>query len=69
MDHYDSLEQIEETFCTFMGLVGEDGTVIVCGEDPRLDVYKRQRTTRPFLDPQRHPFWGSQPWEAWKRES
>lgn len=36
MDHYGSLEEIEETFCTFMGLVGEDGTVIVCGEDPRL---------------------------------
>ncbi len=36
MDHYSSLEEIEETFCTFMNLVGEDGTVIVCGEDPRL---------------------------------
>ena len=36
MDHYESLEQIEETFCTFMGLVGEDGTVIVCGESSHL---------------------------------
>ncbi|MDO4436934.1 MAG: UDP-N-acetylmuramate--L-alanine ligase [Coriobacteriaceae bacterium] len=36
MDHYSSLEEIEDTFCAFMGLVGEDGTVIVCGEDPRL---------------------------------
>ncbi len=36
MDHYSSLEEIEETFCTFMGLVGEGGTVIACGEDPRL---------------------------------
>lgn len=36
MDHYASLEQIEETFCTFMGLVGEDGTVIVCGESSHL---------------------------------
>lgn len=36
MDHYSSLAEIEQTFCTFMGLVGEEGTVIVCGEDPRL---------------------------------
>lgn len=36
MDHYSSLEEIEDTFCAFMNLVGEDGTVIVCGEDPRL---------------------------------
>ncbi|WP_195420345.1 UDP-N-acetylmuramate--L-alanine ligase [Collinsella sp. D33t1_170424_A12] len=36
MDHYESLAQIEETFCTFMGLVGDEGTVIACGEDPRL---------------------------------
>lgn len=36
MDHYESLEQIEETFCTFMSLVGEDGTVIACGENPHL---------------------------------
>lgn len=36
MDHYSSLEEIEETFCTFMGLVGDEGTVIACGEDPRL---------------------------------
>lgn len=36
MDHYSSLAEIEQTFCAFMGLVGESGTVIVCGEDPRL---------------------------------
>ncbi|QWT18044.1 UDP-N-acetylmuramate--L-alanine ligase [Collinsella sp. zg1085] len=36
LDHYSSLEEIEETFCTFMGLVGETGTVIVCGDDQRL---------------------------------
>lgn len=36
MDHYSSLEEIEDTFCAFMNLVGEDGTVIVCGEDPHL---------------------------------
>lgn len=36
MDHYGSLEEIEDTFRAFMELVGEDGTVVVCGEDPRL---------------------------------
>lgn len=36
LDHYGSLEAIEETFCTFMGLVGDEGTVIVCGDDARL---------------------------------
>lgn len=36
LDHYGSLEAIEETFCQFMGLVGEEGTVIVCGDDARL---------------------------------
>ena len=29
-------KEIEDTFCAFMNLVGEDGTVIVCGEDPHL---------------------------------
>lgn len=36
MDHYESLDEIERTFCTFMGLTDEAGAVIVCGEDPRL---------------------------------
>lgn len=36
MDHYNSLEEIEDTFRAFMELVDEDGTVIVCGEDSRL---------------------------------
>ena len=36
LDHYGSLEEIEQTFVKFMGLVGEDGTVIACGDDPRL---------------------------------
>lgn len=36
LDHYASLAEIEETFAQFMGLVGEDGTVIVCGDDPHL---------------------------------
>lgn len=36
MDHYSSLQEIEDTFCAFMGLVGPEGVCIVCGEDPRL---------------------------------
>ncbi len=36
MDHYSSLVEIEETFEKFMSLVGEDGTVVVCGDNPRV---------------------------------
>lgn len=34
LDHYGTLENIEKTFCEFMDLVGEDGTVIIFGDDP-----------------------------------
>ena len=34
LDHYGTLENIEKTFCTFMGLVGDEGTVIVNGDVP-----------------------------------
>ncbi len=36
LDHYSGIEEIEQTFVKFMSLVGEDGTVIVCGESARL---------------------------------
>ena len=36
LDHYSGIEEIEATFAKFMSLVGEGGTVIVCGEDPHL---------------------------------
>ena len=36
LDHYGSLEEIEATFVKFMKLVGETGTVIVCGDSPRV---------------------------------
>ena len=42
MDHYGSLEEIERTFVKFMSLVGEDGTVIVCGDSPRLVELARE---------------------------
>ena len=34
LEHYGTLENLENTFCTFMDLVGEDGTVIIFGDDP-----------------------------------
>ena len=34
LDHYGTLERLEETFCEFMGLVGQDGTVIIMGDVP-----------------------------------
>lgn len=36
LDHYGTLEKIEETFCEFMGLVGEDGTVVIMGDDAHI---------------------------------
>lgn len=36
MDHYESLEQIEETFVTFMKRTAEGGCLVVCGDDARL---------------------------------
>ena len=36
MDHYSSLAEIEETFQKFMSLVGEDGAVVACGDNPRV---------------------------------
>ena len=35
LDHNGTLENIERTFCTFMGLVGEAGTVVINGDVPR----------------------------------
>ncbi len=32
LDHYGSLEEIERTFCKFMDLVGDDGTIIIMGD-------------------------------------
>ncbi len=32
LDHYGTLENIEKTFCKFMDLVGEEGTVIINGD-------------------------------------
>ena len=34
LDHYGTLENIEKTFCKFMDLVGDDGTVIINGDVP-----------------------------------
>lgn len=48
LDHYSGIEEIEETFCKFMRSVGEGGTVIVCGDDPRL-VELARSVGRPLL--------------------
>lgn len=34
LDHYGTLENIEKTFCEFMSLVGDEGTVIIFGDEP-----------------------------------
>ena len=34
LDHYGTLENVERAFCQFMSSVHEDGTVVVCGENP-----------------------------------
>lgn len=41
LDHYSGLEEIEDTFAQFMTSVGEQGTVIVCGENPRVSEIAR----------------------------
>lgn len=35
MDHYGTLERLEQTFQEFMSLVGDNGTVIIMGDDAR----------------------------------
>ncbi|MDY2777827.1 MAG: UDP-N-acetylmuramate--L-alanine ligase [Collinsella sp.] len=46
LDHYSSLAEIEETFRTFMGLVGDDGFVVACGDSPRLTELARSTGRR-----------------------
>ena len=46
LDHYGSFDEIKRTFAEFMGLVGEDGTVIVCGDDPALAELARSTGRR-----------------------
>ena len=36
MDHYGTMECLEATFCEFMSLVGEAGTIIIMGDDPHF---------------------------------
>ncbi len=36
LDHYGTLEKVESTFCEFMGLVGEDGTIVIMGDEPHF---------------------------------
>lgn len=41
LDHYTSLEDIENTFCQFMDLVGDKGTVIINGDVDRYPALAR----------------------------
>jgi len=34
MDHYGTMECLESTFCEFMGLVGDAGTIVIMGDEP-----------------------------------
>lgn len=36
LDHYGTIENLENTFGQFMDTVGEDGTVVACGESERV---------------------------------
>jgi len=36
LDHYGTLERVEETFCEFMARVPANGTLVICGDDARL---------------------------------
>lgn len=36
LDHYGTLENLENTFVQFMNTVGESGCVVACGEDERI---------------------------------
>ncbi len=36
LDHYGSLERVEETFCEFMERVPTDGRLVICADDERL---------------------------------
>ncbi|HEY5541228.1 MAG TPA: UDP-N-acetylmuramate--L-alanine ligase [Coriobacteriia bacterium] len=36
LDHYGTLEKVEETFCDFMSRVSPGGALVVCGDQPHL---------------------------------
>ena len=46
LDHYGTLEAIEETFCKLMASIPEDGALIVCGEDPHVPELARSCNRR-----------------------
>ena len=50
LDHYGTLENIERTFCQFMDLVGDAGTIIIFGDEPHYVELARStgRTVRTY---------------------
>lgn len=48
LDHYGTLERIEETFCEFMSLAGDEGTVVIMGDNPHY-VELAEQTGRKLV--------------------
>lgn len=46
LDHYGTLERVEETFCEFMDRVQPDGSLVICGDDARLLELAQTSTRR-----------------------
>ena len=46
LDHYGTLENVEKTFCQFMSLVGDEGTVVINGDVPRYAQLARSTGRR-----------------------
>lgn len=48
LDHYGTLERIEETFCEFMELVAESGTIVIMGDNAHY-VELAKQTGRTYV--------------------
>ena len=46
LDHYGTLERVEETFCEFMERILPEGTLVICGDDSRLVELAESSTRR-----------------------
>ena len=49
LDHYSGIDEIREQFGVFIGSVPEDGTAIICGQDPTLVEFARKCCRCPML--------------------
>lgn len=46
LDHYSGIEEIEETFCEFVGRTDADGALVLCADDPRAVALASGATCR-----------------------